>query len=52
MTFKIFWATELQAGYKKTGEIDLPIISQKIGYIHIQVAYLPFWIKRVAWAIK
>jgi len=51
MSFKIFWANELKAGYKKIGTFDIPIITQKFGYIHVEVSCI-FFTRRVAWEIK
>lgn len=53
MKFKttLFWATELQPGFKCIETINLPIISQKIGYLHLEIHFLIFK-HRVAWAIS
>jgi len=50
MKIKIFWANELEAGYKISGTIDLPIINQKIGFLHLEIQGW-FFTKRYAWKI-
>jgi len=48
--FKLFWSTNLEVGYKVIGTIDLPIVTQPVGYIHL---YFSFWVfsSKVAWEI-
>lgn len=51
LRFNLFFGKELAPGFKVVGKIDLPLVDEKVGYIHLEFEAFYFeW--KVAWVIR